>query len=98
MKLSAPLRIGDVSALLGWSHERTRRWLLAEHARSGNLVAGGGKGFPYTVTLAALHRAFPDAFEPTAGLEARGREQDTRLLRTATEVGLLRRELRRSAA
>lgn len=101
MKLSAPLRIAEVATLLGWSYKRTKRWLMLAHEACGGALLDGGGARPYTVTLAALRRAYPDVFEPPPGLEARVEESEARtreleeqVLQTATLIGALRKQLK----
>lgn len=102
MKLSPPLRIAEVATLMGWSYQRTKRWLWEKHVASGKTLLEGNGVRPYTVTLAALYRAEPDLFEPPPGLEARVEENEAKqkelegqVLQTATLVGALRKRLER---
>lgn len=83
--------------MLGWSRRRTLRVLYAAHVRSGGTLLSSeseGHGARYTVTKAALRRAFPDWFVSTENLEARvdaledaSKEHGKRLLLVATQTG-----------
>ena len=101
MRLSAPLRIAEVAALLNWTPKRTKRWLLKLRDSKGLELEGGGpSGEPYSVTLSALARACPDVFEPPPGLESRVDElaatvtsQGQQLHQAAVVIGVLRKRL-----
>lgn len=101
MRLSPPLRIAEVAALLGWSAKRTKRWLLKlRESNDLELQGGGPTGEPITVTLAALARACPDVFEPPPGLESRFEDlestvasQGQQLHQAAVVIGVLRKRL-----
>jgi hypothetical protein len=104
VRLSPPLRISEIAALFGagWSHRRTKLWILRAVEERGLEIEGGGEtGRPITVSQAALRRCYPDIFEPPPGIEARveaaedrQREQEQQILQVATIVGTLRRRLK----